>query len=48
MEHKDIKTEHITKYWDYHLEYLQQILSGEYDLEEARKDLISFIIDNHG
>lgn len=29
--------------WKYHLEYLTEILNGEYDLDTAREDLLSLI-----
>jgi len=35
--------EDITSCWDYHLEYLVDILNGDYSLEDARKDLCSLV-----
>jgi len=41
---KHVFTEYdLSSCWDAHTAYLVQILNGEYDLDEAREDLLSLI-----
>ena len=43
MMHTKFTVEDIEACWKYHKEYLVYILNGEYDLENAKEDLIGLI-----
>lgn len=44
---KKITNEDVIRHWKYHLDYLVEILNGEYKVEDAQSDIMGLIESEH-